>query len=72
MIPLDKEESRVEALLSKITTQMTKLTDKTLSPPTKSLLDIRGSIPVSQPQDFDTIRQHVIRTHVQQREPNGK
>lgn len=70
-IPPDKEESRDEILLSKITAQMTKLTDKALSPPTKSLLDIRGSVPVSQPQDFDAIRKQVIRTHIQQRVLNG-
>lgn len=30
-----------------------------LQPLTQSLLDLRGSIPVSGPQDFDTIRQQV-------------
>ena len=30
-----------------------------LQPLTQSLLDLRGSIPVSEPQDFDTIRQQV-------------
>lgn len=33
----------------------------------QTLLDLRGSIPVSGPQDFDAIRQHVrkaIRSHI--------
>ena len=38
---------------------------------TKTLLDVRGSIPVSRPQDFDAIRQQVINTHIRQRMPNG-
>lgn len=32
----------------------------TLQPLTKSLLDLRGSVPVTAPQDFETIRRHVI------------
>jgi AbrB family looped-hinge helix DNA binding protein len=31
-----------------------------LQPLTKTLLDLRGSVPVSEPQDFDAIRDHVI------------
>ena len=30
-----------------------------LQPLTQSLLDLRGSVPVSEPQDFDAIRQQV-------------
>jgi hypothetical protein len=30
----------------------------------KTLLDVRGSISVSRPQNFDAIRQHVIKTHI--------
>jgi hypothetical protein len=48
------------------------ITDVKLSQPTKTLLDIRGSIPVSNPQDFDAIRQHVIRTHIDKRMHNGR
>ncbi len=70
--PLDNKERRDETLLSNITAQVTNLTDETLPRHTKTLLDVRGSVPASQPQDFDAIRQHVIRTHVQQRVHNGK
>lgn len=38
---------------------------------TKTLLDLRGSIPVSQPQDFDTIRQQVIQTRIRKRMSHG-
>jgi AbrB family looped-hinge helix DNA binding protein len=34
-----------------------------LQPLTRTLLDLRGSVPVSEPQDFDAIRQQVIREH---------
>lgn len=32
-----------------------------LRPLTQTLLDLRGSVPVSTPQDFSTVRQQVIR-----------
>ena len=38
---------------------------------TKTLLDLRGSIPVSQPQNFDAIRQQVMQTHIRKRMPHG-
>ena len=31
-----------------------------LQPLTRTLLDLRSSVPVSEPQDFDSIRQQVI------------
>lgn len=34
-----------------------------LQPLTTSLLDLRGSVPVSGPQDFDRIRKQVIEEH---------
>lgn len=34
-----------------------------LQPLTATLLDFRGSIPVSEPQDFAAIRRHVIEKH---------
>ncbi len=34
-----------------------------LQPLTRTLLDLRGSVPVSGPQDFDAIRQQVIEEH---------
>ncbi len=34
-----------------------------LQPLTKTLFDLRGSVPVSGPQDFATIRQQVVETH---------
>jgi len=34
-----------------------------LQPLTRTLLDLRGSVPVSEPQDFDAIRQQVIQQH---------
>jgi antitoxin PrlF len=37
-----------------------------LHPIKKTLLDLRGSVPVSGPQDFDAIRQQVIHTHADQ------
>jgi hypothetical protein len=36
-----------------------------LQPLTRTLFDLRGSVPVSGAQDFTTIRQQVIETHVQ-------
>jgi len=35
-----------------------------LQPLTRTLLDLRGSVPVSGPQDFDAIRRQVIEEHV--------
>ena len=37
----------------------------------KTLLDLRGSISVSQPQDFYAIRQQVIQTQIQKRTPHA-
>jgi len=34
-----------------------------LQPLTRTLLDLRGSLPVSEPQDFDAIRRQVIEEH---------
>ena len=34
-----------------------------LQPLTDTLLDLRGSVPVSEPQDFAAIRDQVIRDH---------
>ena len=34
-----------------------------LLPLTRTLLDLRGSVPVSEPQDFDAIRRQVIEEH---------
>jgi AbrB family looped-hinge helix DNA binding protein len=34
-----------------------------LQPLTRTLLDLRGSVPVSEPQDFDAIRRQIIREH---------
>ena len=36
-----------------------------LQPLTRTLLDLRGTIPVSGPQDFAAIRQQVIKNHAQ-------
>lgn len=36
-----------------------------IQPMTKTLLDLRGSIPTSEPQDFDAIRAQVIQEHAQ-------
>jgi AbrB family looped-hinge helix DNA binding protein len=35
-----------------------------LQPITRTLLDLRGSVPVTAPQDFTTIRQQVIEAQV--------
>ena len=37
-----------------------------LHPIKKTLLDLRGSVPVSGPQDFDAIRQQVLKIHADQ------
>lgn len=37
-----------------------------LQPLTKTLLNLRGSIPTTEPQDFAAIRDQVIQEHVQQ------
>ena len=34
-----------------------------LLPLTRTLLDLRGSVPVSEPQDFDAIRRQVVEEH---------
>ena len=34
-----------------------------LRPLTQTLLDLRGSVPVSAPQDFSAVRQQVIKEH---------
>ena len=36
-----------------------------LQPLTDTLLDLRGSVPVDEPQDFATIREQVIQEHAQ-------
>ncbi len=36
-----------------------------IQPMTKTLLDLRGSIPTSEPQDFDAIRTQVIQKYAQ-------
>ncbi len=36
-----------------------------LQPLGKTLLDLRGSVPVEGPQDFDELRQQAIATHAQ-------
>jgi AbrB family looped-hinge helix DNA binding protein len=36
-----------------------------LQPLTRTLLDLRGSVPVSEPQDFDAIRRQVIAERTQ-------
>ncbi len=40
-----------------------------LRPITKTLLDLRGSIPVTGPQDFDSIRKRVIAVRSERNEP---
>ena len=42
-----------------------------LLPLTKSLLDLRGSVSVSGPQDFDEVRRQTIETHVREAMDNG-
>ena len=41
--------------------------DLILHPVKKTLLDLRGSVPVSGPQDFAAIRNQVLESHVDQR-----
>jgi AbrB family looped-hinge helix DNA binding protein len=36
-----------------------------LQPLTQTLLDLRGSVPVSKPQDFASIRQQVLADHAE-------
>jgi AbrB family looped-hinge helix DNA binding protein len=38
-------------------------------PARKTLLDLRGSVPVKGPQDFQAIREEVLSEHVRQRIP---
>jgi AbrB family looped-hinge helix DNA binding protein len=45
--------------------------DIILQPLTKTLFDLRGSIPVTEPQDFAHIRQQVLETRVQKGLKNG-
>jgi AbrB family looped-hinge helix DNA binding protein len=37
-----------------------------LQPITRTLLDLRGSVPVAAPQDFNAIRQQMLETHAHQ------
>ncbi|HEY64413.1 MAG TPA: AbrB/MazE/SpoVT family DNA-binding domain-containing protein [Caldilineae bacterium] len=37
-----------------------------LQPLTRTLLDLRGSVPVSEPQDFTAIRRQVIESHARE------
>ena len=46
-------------------------TDVPSSQSAKTLRDLRGSIPVTAPQDFDAIRQQVINTHIRHRMSHG-
>lgn len=46
-------------------------TDVTQSRPPTTLRELRGSIPVAIPQDFDAIRQQVISAHIRQRVSHG-
>jgi AbrB family looped-hinge helix DNA binding protein len=39
--------------------------DVILQPMQRTLLDLRGSVPVSGPQDFDAIRRMVVATHAE-------
>ncbi|MDA0745484.1 MAG: AbrB/MazE/SpoVT family DNA-binding domain-containing protein [bacterium] len=41
--------------------------DYVLQPLNQTLLDLRGSVPVSGPQDFESIRREVRKKHVQKR-----
>jgi AbrB family looped-hinge helix DNA binding protein len=38
----------------------------------ETLHDLRGSVPVSEPQDFDVVRQHVQSEHAQQRSRHAR
>ena len=42
-----------------------------LRPITRTLLDLRGSVPVTALQDFDAIRQQVIEAQVKKVAPHG-
>jgi antitoxin PrlF len=42
-----------------------------LRPITRTLLDLRGSVPVTAPQDFTAIRQQVIEAQVEKVVPHG-
>lgn len=42
-----------------------------LQPLTKTLLDVRGSVPVQEAQDFEAIRNQVIREHAQKVAKDG-
>ncbi len=41
-----------------------------LRPITRTLLDLRGSVPVSAPQDFTAVRRQVITKHAEEVEQN--
>lgn len=43
-----------------------------LQPLTRTLLDLRGSVPVSGPQDFAAIRQQVLATQAQKAVTDGE
>ena len=45
--------------------------DERMPRPVKTLRDLRGSIRVSRPQDFNIIRQQIIGLHVRERMRNG-
>ncbi len=38
----------------------------------ESLLDLRGSVPVSGPQDFEAIRREVLQRRAEQRQPHDE
>lgn len=40
--------------------------DVILRPVQRTLLDLRGSVPVTEPQDFDAIRRQVIASHAKE------
>ena len=42
-----------------------------LRPITRTLLDLRGSVPAAAPQDFNAIRQQVIEAQVKKVAPHG-
>jgi hypothetical protein len=46
--------------------------EEKLTQKAKTLSDIRGTIPISRPQDFNVIRQQVITTQIRQRQAHGK
>ena len=46
-------------------------TEMTPSHAPTTLRDLRGSVPVAGPQDFDAIRRQVISTQIRQRMPHG-